>query len=285
MASEEQPTISQTTPPQQGGPMFYNLGDAQAAVADIRLNVGVYGETKTGKSYFAASFPGKVMYFTLAQDRGVEMLKLHPNRAALMPYPLPQPTAPGAPRRSIVDDLVDGLWWLRNNYERYGVKTMVFDHATGFGEAMASEYSNYGLETMPRQKWGLLRQNFLNIVQMTADLPIHCVWVFHNEDQMSGSIVTARSPRLIGHTLEKDLDGTFNLWCYCDKTAVEETIETDGGKTMTRHRNVHRLWTKCPEGVLPPFKVGSHYEQFLDEAVYHNDFRHLDAKFGGRLLK
>jgi hypothetical protein len=212
------------------------------------ITMALYGPPKSGKTHTAGTFPRPV-FISVASERGWMTLPEHPNwkNISVIPCPLmpgmelmsgdPSATPPeplivkDASQRQPIDDMKLILTTIENEYIKRNWRTVVLDTMTLHESQFVSQLSDYGRETMNGAnggKWMDLRELLFEMLRRLQNLPLHVVWVMHDEEIKQGEIITGVGPACVGANWRKVYGPSCRLVGYQKKTTetFRETPES-----------------------------------------------------------
>lgn len=233
-----------------------------------RISCAVFGETKSGKTYFAGTFPTPLVIAAQA-DRGYSTLQVdHPNAENISVWPIPEVDVEGIPTgKGYIQSLTDAVAYLEQNYQQFesvvlDVTTMladgVYDELTNYGENRMKFGKKGGVEELDEDReqriwtWDNYTGYWRDIRDRLVKLPLHICWTFHCEEAMQGPIPMGLKASMKGRKALDTILGSCEFQLFLDR--VETTEETDQGPQPGK--TLHRLWTRSGSALGDPQFIG-----------------------------
>lgn len=184
-----------------------------APLAPETINVVAYGAPKSGKSTFAATFPGPILWLSTqgpnalafarktARERGTQILEVRMDKNA----------EPGETSH-VQTVLREAIRYVRSGQEP-APKTVVVDTIGQVRDALAHKLVNQGSKNS-MQQWQQVTKIVREFVNLMRDLPVNLVLVAHqdvSDDPESGRLTRP----LIGGVLTEEITGEADVIAYC----------------------------------------------------------------------
>lgn len=198
----------------------------------------------THNTYAAGTFPSP-FFFSLGVESGIATLSQLEQEAMYVTI-------------NTMAEMVEATRMFKADYKAKGWRTAVVDTVTLFGRMVQMELTDGGKRGMEHRDWMKFLLQFLNLRDALHSCDVHVVWVFHVDEVQSGDVVMRLKPKLAGQA-QKEILQTVGIIAYLDKIELN-AVRNEKGDVLEAGRTVHRLWTKCPEDVRPPFEAGSWYD-------------------------
>jgi len=242
----------------------------------MNFTMAVHGPPKSGKTWFAATFPRPV-FISAAPERGWTALPRHENwpNITVLPCPLVpgqeqisgDPNAAPPPDYAIVKDSrprfpIEDMEYIvlkriQEEYQQRNWQTVVVDTVTLYDQQVVSQLSEYGKREMGGKgggQWTVVKQHMLNMINSLQSLPLNVVWVFHSQDIKTGDIIMRTQPSAVGKHWRDVFAPRVRMIGYMHK----EQIMDQATKEIETQRS---LLVKCPKDFTPPFEAGGDYEE------------------------
>lgn len=269
------------------------------------MAMSIYGPTKVGKTWFAATAP-KPVFIASAQERGWSALPSHKNyeNITILPVPLvagqeelggnvkePPKNYRANKKPNLIDDIHRALERIVNEYQTRGWRTVVIDTASMLSGMFVSELSEYGKRELGGKgggQWVTIQQELFLIRNTLQGLPLHVIWTFH---EIWDEDAKQLKPSLTGKNYGLVIAPAVRLTGYLtreDPLVVDEagkTILTPDGKEQ--YTTVRGLWIRCPKP--PPeaslyrrFEASTSFDHLLAESpVYRPHWDTLAKRLQG----
>jgi hypothetical protein len=179
-----------------------------------------YGETGSGKTSIAASFPDPVFIVPVNEGSIVTL------RGRDIPY------YESCDMSSQVRDGVGGLNRILDELERnyvqdinaFPFQTIVLDSLTHYSELVVEEISESGTKQMDPKKWGEVGAHFRNVHSRLCNMQVHVVYTALSRIDKNDAGVVIAGPFLSGAAAIK-LPSACEVVGYCEATKVKGITE------------------------------------------------------------
>lgn len=256
------------------------------------IKVNIFGASGTGKSTFAATFPGPILWVLCSGTKRpgeLRSVNTKENREKVRQVVLTDTME--------LRDLAD---WLDDYGEEGGgdYRTVVLDHVTGYQDLMLMEV--LGVTSLPAQKsfgiasweqWGQIKQQCSMGLKDLLSLRQNVV-VIGQERMTNPKEETGQNSELLGPTLGVDLIPSLARWLFStvdyigqtfirQKTVVKWITTGKGQKRTTKRKEIRvkdkfdyclrcgstdviRTKFRVPKFSLPPFIPDPSYDKMME---------------------